>query len=76
MSCGSIEVPPDGDSVEKANLMKEKLLCQIKVLGPNLPLNPLDELVQQLGGSQHVAEITGRKGRLLRMENGKVKIKS
>ena len=38
----------------------------IAVLG--LPANPLDTLIDQLGGPQHVAEMTGRKARLVRQQ--------
>lgn len=38
----------------------------IAVLG--LPANPLDSLIDQLGGPDHVAEMTGRKARLVRQQ--------
>jgi hypothetical protein len=36
-----------------------------------MPDNPLDKIINELGGPDHVAELTGRKGRLVRNEHGK-----
>ena len=36
-----------------------------------MPNNPLDDLIQQLGGPTVVAELTGRKGRLVRDASGR-----
>ncbi|KAK6934763.1 Zinc finger, PHD-finger, partial [Dillenia turbinata] len=36
-----------------------------------LPNNPLDDIIDQLGGPDKVAEITGRRGMLVRASNGK-----
>jgi len=45
------------------------LLARAQAL--DLPKNPLDDLIERLGGPGAVAEMTGRKARLLRQENGK-----
>ena len=36
-----------------------------------MPENPLDDLINRLGGPSEVAEMTGRKGRLIRDEYGR-----
>eukprot|EP00873_Tetraselmis_striata_P003882 jgi/Tetstr1/424146/TSEL_014753.t1 len=42
------------------------------VLAVELPPNPLDDIIDRLGGSQKVAEMTGRKGRFIRQKNGAI----
>ena len=37
--------------------MKEELLKKLEILGPKLPANTLDELIDELGGPSHVAEV-------------------
>ncbi|KAL3149047.1 hypothetical protein ABBQ32_001892 [Trebouxia sp. C0010 RCD-2024] len=51
---------------DHANHRKAQVKKAIAVLG--LPANPLDCLIDQLGGPQHVAEMTGRKARLVRQQ--------
>ncbi|XP_057454431.1 protein FORGETTER 1-like [Lotus japonicus] len=48
---------------------KTKLLEMIRAL--DLPNNPLDDIMDQLGGPDKVAEMTGRKGVLVRDPSGK-----
>ena len=43
--------------IEKCKLMKESLVDQLEVLSPYLPPNTLDELIDELGGPENVAEV-------------------
>ncbi|RXM94715.1 Protein strawberry notch-like 2 [Acipenser ruthenus] len=60
----------------KLQEMKQDLLNKIAVLGQELPLNTLDALIDKLGGPEGVAEMTGRKGRVVRMPDGSVRYES
>ncbi|KAI3368917.1 hypothetical protein L3Q82_025888 [Scortum barcoo] len=50
--------------------MKQGLLNKISILGKELPLNTLDELIDKFGGPDKVSEMTGRKGRVVRRPDG------
>ncbi|XP_062012152.1 protein FORGETTER 1 [Rosa rugosa] len=54
---------------EAALERKSKILGIIRSL--DLPNNPLDDIIDQLGGPDKVAEMTGRRGMLVRASNGK-----
>ncbi|XP_073279298.1 protein FORGETTER 1 [Primulina huaijiensis] len=54
---------------EGAMERKLKILEIIRSL--DLPNNPLDDIIDQLGGPDNVAEITGRRGMLVRASGGK-----
>jgi hypothetical protein len=49
--------PPPKDAVERACLMKDELLEAIEKLGDKLPANTLDQLIDELGGPENVAEV-------------------
>lgn len=57
-------------------VMKRELLEDIEVLGPRLPSNTLDELIEKLGGKDAVAEMTGRKGRMIMTNSGIIQYES
>lgn len=50
-------IPPPKDAVERACTMKEELLEQIENIGERLPPNTLDQLIDELGGPENVAEV-------------------
>uniref|UniRef100_A0A0A1X5G2 Protein strawberry notch n=1 Tax=Zeugodacus cucurbitae TaxID=28588 RepID=A0A0A1X5G2_ZEUCU len=68
--------PPPKDAIERACSMKEELLRKIERLGDRLPPNTLDQLIDELGGPDNVAEMTGRKGRVVQSEDGSIQYES
>jgi hypothetical protein len=50
---------------------RKQLLKEIDDL--NLPGNPLDMLIDEFGGYKKVAEMTGRRGRFIRNDNGELR---
>jgi hypothetical protein len=64
--------PPPKEALDMAATIKERLLAQIELLGNQLPPNTLDQLIDELGGPENVAEMTGRKGRVVQNDNGQV----
>ncbi|XP_020810119.1 protein strawberry notch homolog 1 isoform X2 [Drosophila serrata] len=54
--------------VERCIRAREMLLDKIEVLGRRMPSNTLDKLISELGGTKLVAEMTGRRGRVVRAE--------
>ncbi|XP_062816379.1 protein strawberry notch homolog 2 isoform X2 [Anolis carolinensis] len=63
-------------TLEHVEKLKQELLSKVKALGKELPLNTLDELIDHFGGPEHVAEMTGRKGRVVRQSDGSVVFES
>jgi len=64
--------PPPKESLNLASAIRDMLLARIEKLGTNLPPNTLDQLIDELGGPENVAEMTGRKGRVVQNDNGQV----
>ncbi|XP_078526067.1 protein strawberry notch homolog 2 isoform X2 [Lissotriton helveticus] len=63
-------------TLEHVERMKQDLITKVKELGKDLPLNTLDELIDQFGGPDYVAEMTGRKGRVVRRADGSITFES
>ncbi|XP_020511435.1 protein strawberry notch homolog 1 isoform X2 [Labrus bergylta] len=64
------------DAVEHAQQMKRELLDKLEDLAEDLPPNTLDELIDELGGPENVAEMTGRKGRVVSNDDGSITYES
>ncbi|KAK2818636.1 hypothetical protein Q5P01_024197 [Channa striata] len=64
------------DAVEQAQKMKRTLLDKLEELAEQLPPNTLDELIDELGGPENVAEMTGRKGRVVSNDDGSITYES
>lgn len=45
------------NAVDKAFAMKRELLDQLDSIGDRLPPNTLDQLIDELGGTESVAEV-------------------
>ncbi|KAG6545283.1 hypothetical protein Mapa_013396 [Marchantia paleacea] len=60
------------DQFQRFEAAKERRTKVMEVIrGLDLPNNPLDDIIDQLGGPDCVAEMTGRRGMLVRAANGK-----
>ncbi|XP_052021823.1 protein strawberry notch homolog 2 isoform X2 [Apodemus sylvaticus] len=62
--------------LDRVERLKQGLLAKVRALGRELPVNTLDQLIHQLGGPERVAEMTGRKGRVISRPDGSVVFES
>nr|XP_012601196.1 protein strawberry notch homolog 2 isoform X2 [Microcebus murinus] len=62
--------------LERVERLKQDLLAKVRLLGRDLPHNTLDKLIDGLGGPAQVAEMTGRKGRIVSRPDGTVAFES
>lgn len=76
MSSSSSPSLPSSSAADLCRAMKKELLDKLDILSSALPPNTLDELINDLGGPDNVAEMTGRKGRVVSNENGSVSYES
>uniref|UniRef100_A0A158R3X8 Strawberry notch homolog 1 n=1 Tax=Syphacia muris TaxID=451379 RepID=A0A158R3X8_9BILA len=60
------------DLLSGGSIVKAELLAAAERLGARLPPNTLDQLINELGGPEYVAEMTGRKGRVVSREDGEI----
>lgn len=61
-----------GLSLSRVEMVKAELLSEVERLGEHLPPNTLDQLITELGGAEAVAEMTGRKGRVVGHDDGEI----
>ncbi|XP_058791168.1 protein strawberry notch isoform X2 [Phymastichus coffea] len=76
MAGRALNQAPSRVAIERACSMKDELLAKIEELGEKLPPNTLDQLIDELGGPENVAEMTGRKGRVVQTEDGAIQYES
>lgn len=72
----SMEVLNPEETKRQCLEMQSLLLRFIEKLGSKLPPTSLDELIDKLGGPSCVAEMTGRKGRMVMSSDGRVSYES
>ena len=63
----------DGDAVAPSPHLKRIKKLMLRILKSlELPPNPLDQLIELMGGEEKVAEMTGRKGGFVRQDDNTV----
>ncbi|XP_073258615.1 protein strawberry notch homolog 1-like isoform X3 [Porites lutea] len=76
MSSANSPAMPSSSAAEQCRHMKKELLDKVDILSRALPPNTLDKLIDDLGGPENVAEMTGRKGRVVSNDDGTVSYES
>lgn len=56
-------------------MMRDQMLSKLESVASRLPNNTLDDLIDRLGGPDEVAEMTGRKGRVVKNSYGMISYK-
>lgn len=68
IQAAQVQQPEKQQVVQEASELRAKLLQRVAAL--KLPPNFLDQLIDALGGPKKVAEMTGRRGRVVRDSRG------
>lgn len=68
-ACAALAMGMQPEAIPACLHMKQQLMTAIQALP--LPANFLDQLIDELGGPSSVAEMTGRRGRVVRDDYGR-----
>ncbi|VDN09853.1 unnamed protein product, partial [Dibothriocephalus latus] len=68
----SVDSIPQEEARRQCSEMQSLILRYIDKLGKYLPPSSLDDLIEKLGGPSRVAEMTGRRGRVIVDESGRI----
>ena len=68
----ALDAVTDEDIKTKLVGIKDHLIHQMELIDHQFPPNTLDQLTNELGGPDYVAEMTGRKKRLVKSADGQV----
>lgn len=65
MSSANSPAMPSSSAAEQCRLMKRELLDKLDILSGALPPNTLDKLINDLGGTENVAEVKNKLGKTI-----------